>query len=84
MAKTIITEEATTLLMNKALFFMHSEEPNEERAEVMFEILCDELLEILPGYENNSNRAKVVAEVLVQLAIQSGIDLSGTPWGLEE
>jgi len=84
MGKTIITEEATSFLIQKALTFMEKEEPSEEQAEIMFDMLCDELLEILPGDENVSNRAKLVADVLTHMAMQSGMGFIDPDWRDED
>lgn len=84
MGKTIITEEATSFLIQKALTFMEKEEPSEEQAEIMFDMLCDELLEILPGDENISNRAKLIADVLTHMAMQSGMDFIDPDWRDED
>mgnify|MGYP003636238415 FL=1 len=84
MGKTIITEEATSFLIQKALTFMEKEEPTEEQAEIMFDMLCDELLEILPGDENIPNRTKLIVDVLTHIAMQSGMDFIDPDWRDED
>jgi hypothetical protein len=78
--KTIITSEAIDLLIRKTLHFIENGEPSEEQAQVLFDILCDELLEILPGEENSTNRAMIVSRVLVDIAMKSGIELGEEYW----